>query len=230
MAKPREVTMSTTDVVPHTHRDHNVWKGVFYPETDGLPMDNKAQADLMADLIFGFVRVLDGQPATIVGGNFAWYPVEGDPRICVAPDVTIIRDSNQPIVTTYHQFRMGGYVQLAIEIISNANTAAGMAEKRAFFDRYGAHEYWEYDPRRATLRIWARRNGQFVEALIPPTGYASSVGGVTVSVDDDGALCVRDPDGHRWLSMNGEYRTVAQRADELASRVAALEAELRARE
>src|SRR5204862_1645057 len=46
--------------------------------------------------------------------------------------------------------------QVVFEVLSPNNTGPEMARKRAFYERYGVEEYYEYDPDRGQLRGWQR--------------------------------------------------------------------------
>jgi len=62
---------------------------VVYPESDGKPMaDNLTQGCVIRKLVMGFDCLFADQPDVLVGGDFFWYPVEGDPKVVVAPDTT----------------------------------------------------------------------------------------------------------------------------------------------
>ena len=64
---------------------------VVYPDCDGAPMaDNPTQGRAIRFLVHGFERLFHGRPDVFVGGDFFWYPVEGQPTIVQAPDVTVI--------------------------------------------------------------------------------------------------------------------------------------------
>src|SRR5213076_1518458 len=52
--------------------------------------------------------------------------------------------------------------QVVFEVLSPNNTGPEMARKRAFYERYGVEEYYEYDPDRGQLRGWQRHGGQLV--------------------------------------------------------------------
>ena len=64
---------------------------VVYPESDGEPMaESWLQAEVIRMLVAGFIRLFAGHPGVVVGGDNFWYPVKGDPRTVVAPDVFVI--------------------------------------------------------------------------------------------------------------------------------------------
>ncbi|MEZ5271699.1 MAG: Uma2 family endonuclease [Ilumatobacteraceae bacterium] len=122
---------------------------VVYPESDGAPMaDNPTQGRAIRYLVHGFERLYHGRPDVFVGGDFFWYPVEGQPTIVQAPDVTVIAGLPGPIadrdMPSYRQWVYGGHVLLAVEVLSPSNTWRDMARRLAFYDT--ACEYWVFDP------------------------------------------------------------------------------------
>lgn len=219
---------------------------VVYPESDGAPMaDNPTQGRAIRYLVHGFERLYHGRPDVFVGGDFFWYPVEGQPTIVQAPDVTVIAGLPGPIadrdMPSYRQWVYGGHVLLAVEVLSPSNTWRDMARRLAFYDRYGVHEYWVFDPYEGVLQVYAREGGRLAlvggeEPVVCP------VTGVTATVVD-GRIHVTDPDGRVWLTpleeslrLEAEAQRAeaeaqradaeAQRADAAVAEVAALRAEL----
>ena len=78
-----------------------------------------------------------------------WYPVEGDNTTVLAPDVMVAFD--RPKVGkrrgSYRQWEEGGIApQVVFEVLSPGNDAREMQAKRAFYERHGADEYYEFDP------------------------------------------------------------------------------------
>ena len=55
---------------------------VIYPESDDQPMaENFLQSIVIRTLVAGFERLYAGRTDIIVGGDFFWYPVQGQPAI-----------------------------------------------------------------------------------------------------------------------------------------------------
>lgn len=173
---------------------------IVYPESDGKPMaDSQQQARVIRRLVAGFERVFADRQDVLVGGDFFWYPVEGDPEIVAAPDVTILfgvdKDDDLP---NSQPWVYGGSIALAVEVMSSSNTWREMTKKRMIYDRYGVPQYWAFDPETAVLEVWRRtEDGGLVAVADPASGYVSPLGDVCMSVED-GDLVVRDPDGRVW--------------------------------
>ena len=63
---------------------------IVYPDSDGRPMaDNTLQFRWIVTIKEGLDWVFQGQPQVFVAGDLLWYPVEGKPTICQAPDVLV---------------------------------------------------------------------------------------------------------------------------------------------
>jgi hypothetical protein len=198
-------------------------------------------------LVAGFERLFAGRSDMIVGGDFFWYPVKGQPSTVVAADAMVIVALPQPVdlfsIGSYRQWEHGGHPALAVEVLSPSNTWTEMARKRRFYDEHGVDEYWVFEPRDATFEVWVREAGRLAMAADPTSGWVSPATGVHVRVDGSD-LIVHDPDGRRrWLTPAQEAARAdseaaradseaaradseAARADELAAQVAVLQARL----
>ena len=65
--------------------------GVVYPECDGQPIaENTLQFRWIVTIKEGLEAVFRDRQDVFIAGDLFWYPVEGDPKIRVAPDVMIV--------------------------------------------------------------------------------------------------------------------------------------------
>jgi hypothetical protein len=63
---------------------------IIYPDSDGQPMaDNPLQFRWIVTIKEGTERAYRHRADIFVAGDMLWYPVEGHPEICQAPDVLI---------------------------------------------------------------------------------------------------------------------------------------------
>lgn len=207
---------------------------VIYPESDDQPMaENFLQSIVIRTLVLGFERIYAGRTDVIVGGDFFWYPVKGDPSTVVAADAMVIVQVPEPLdiftIGSYRQWEHGGHPTLAVEVLSPSNSWAEMARKRRFYDRHGVDEYWVFDPRDGTLEVWVRDGEHLTEVPDPAGGWVSPTTGVHVHVDGT-ELVVHDLDGRRrWLTpaQEGERGDAeSARAEAESARAAELEARL----
>lgn len=178
-----------------------VFGDVIYPESDGKPMaDNLTQSRVIRTLVMGFERLYAHDSNVLVGGDFFWYPVKGEPKIVVAPDVMVVRGTPKVELRSYRQFEHGGQPALAVEVLSHNNTWAEMARKHTFYQRHGVLEYWVFDPLDGALQVFLREGDEFVSLDNPAGGFVSPTTGVQVHVEGVD-LVVHDPEGGRqWLT------------------------------
>jgi len=101
---------------------------IIYPDSDGKPMaDNTLQADAMT-IIYNNLRALyANDPNVFVAIDLLWYPVEGNPRIRVAPDVLVALGRPKGHRGSYKQWEEGGVApQVVFEVLSPGNRKAAM--------------------------------------------------------------------------------------------------------
>ena len=82
-----------------------------------------------------------------IAGDLLWYPVEGDNKICQAPDAMVVFGRPKGDRGSYKQWLENQIApQVVFEIISPGNTKAEMRRKWQFYQRFGVEEYYLYDP------------------------------------------------------------------------------------
>lgn len=133
----------------------------IYPDTDGNPMADNSEHFRRIMTIQGNLDLLyQSDPAVLVVGDMLWYPVKGRNDIRQAPDVMVIFGVPKGDRGSYQQWQEGDIApQVVFEIRSPGNTQAELDHKFDFYNRYGAQEYYLYDPERGRLRGWERRWG-----------------------------------------------------------------------
>ena len=193
-----------------------------YPEEDGQRMAENTRQYCWIQTIVGGLRVLfRDDPDVFVAGDLLWYPVEGHPEICTAPDALVVFGRPKGDRGSYLQFLEGDIPpQVTFEVLSPKNTAAEMARKRAFYERYGVDEYYEYDPDRGSIRGWLRQGSAF-EEVAEMRGWISPRLGVRFGLDGD-ELRLTAPDGQVFV----DYVELAEQRDADRQRAEAAEAEL----
>jgi Uma2 family endonuclease len=197
-----------------------------YPESDGQPMaDNTKQWRYIATIV-GELRVqyLD-RPDVFVAGDLLWYPVEGRPEICRAPDALVAFGRPKGDRGSYLQWLEGGVTpQVVFEVLSPKNTAAEMAAKQAWYDHYGVQEYYEIDPgdpddlrKPVGLRGWmrGRGHGARLEPIGEMRGWVSPLLGVRFEIEGSDVVLYH-PNGRRFLS-HAEAAAERDQAQELAA-------------
>ncbi|MFM9960234.1 MAG: Uma2 family endonuclease [Planctomycetaceae bacterium] len=137
---------------------------IEYPDSDGLPMsDNTLQWFWMVLIKEGLERLFLNDPNVFVAGNLLWYPVEGDNRLRIGPDVMVAFGRPKGYRGSYQQWREGNQPpQVVFEVVSPCNTLADILEKGDFYETYGVEEYYIFDPIRGTLRGYQRQESAWV--------------------------------------------------------------------
>ena len=195
---------------------------IFYPSSDGEPIaENTVQFDWIALLKWN-IEVMFGDRADVfvAADNFI-YPVEGDPKIRLAPDVYIAfgrPKGDRPSYRVWEEGRI--FPQVIFEVLSPSNRLAEMQKKQEFYERYGVEEYYVLQPDgEMALEGW-RRSGAELQPI--PTGdmldFVSPRLGVHF-VTRDGVVEVYGPDGKLWdtpLGMIVEAHNLVDRAEDRA--------------
>ena len=173
---------------------------VTYPQSDGNPMaDNTKQFRWIVTIQGGLDALFRDQPDIFVAGDLLWYPVEGHPEICTAPDAMVVFGRPKGDRGSYLQWEEGGIPpQVVFEILSPGNTIAAMTRKFRFYDRHGVEEYYLYDPDTGELSGWQRQE-QHLEEIASMTGWISPRLGIRFELEHD-MLQLYQPDGSPFVT------------------------------
>jgi Uma2 family endonuclease len=185
---------------------------IIYPESDGKPIaDNTKQFRWIVTIEGGLEALFRNDPNVFVAGDLLWYPVEGRPDICTAPDALVAFGRPKGDRPSYLQWKEEGIPpQVVFEVLSPGNTAAELRRKLEFYDRYGVEEYYIYDPDRGRLSGWLRGGNARLEAIDSMQGWVSPRLGVRFELEA-GDLHLYRPDGERFASY---VDLIAQREQE----------------
>lgn len=191
---------------------------VVYPDSDGKPMaENTKQFEWIVTLQSGFATLYRDDPNVFVAGDLLWYPVEGNPKVRIAPDVLIAIGRPKGHRGSYQQWREGGIApQLVMEVLSPCNTIMEMIDKCFFYQQYGVSEVYIYNPDNGDFSGRVRIGG-LLEHIPDVAGWTSPLTGVRFEVDVAGNLVCTRPDGTRFES----YETLSRRADSERARAEA---------
>ncbi len=172
---------------------------IFYPESDGLPMsDNTLQFAWIVVLYGNLAAIFRDRPDVFVSGNQNWYPVEGHPEICVAPDVYVVFGRPKGHRGSYRQWEEDNIpMTVVFEVLSPSNTVPEMADKLAFYEEHGVEEYYVYDPDHDRLLVYVRQ-GETLKGVRPVAGFVSPRLGIRFDTSGP-ELVVRYPDGRPFL-------------------------------
>jgi Uma2 family endonuclease len=173
---------------------------VVYPESDGRPMaENTKQFRWIVTIQGGLDAVFRHDPSVFVAGDLFWYPVEGDNKTCVAPDIFVVFGRPKGDRRSYLQWQEENIApQVLFEIHSPGNRAGELTAKFSFYERYGGEEYYLYDPDTGALDGWIRV-GNYLEKVPEMNGWVSPRLKVRFEIVDD-ELRLFGPDGKRFLT------------------------------
>ena len=150
------------------------------------------------------------RPDVFVAGDLLWYPVEGKPEICIAPDAMVAFGRPKGERGSYKQWEEGGVApQVVCEVLSPDNRVIEMEHKLLFYEQDGVQEYYIYDPDYSEL-FGRRRVEERLKAIPDMNGWISPLLGVRFDLGG-GEPMLFGPDGRPFLS----FQEIAQERDRL---------------
>jgi len=175
---------------------------IHYPDSDGQPMaDNTLQFQWIVLIKENLATLFREREDVFVAGDLLWYPVEGHPKTCRAPDTMVVFGRPKGHRGSYKQWEEDGIApQVVFEIRSPANGFKEMLDKLKFYTAHGVEEYYTYDPdpERNDLTGFLRREQQ-LEPIDEMNGWVSPRLGIRF--DTSGAeLRIFAPDGTPFRS------------------------------
>ncbi len=146
-----------------------------YPESDGKPMaDNTKQFDYIVTIKENIGILYKDDPNVFIAGDLFWYPVEGNNKLCLAPDVLVAFGRPKGYRGSYLQWQEDNIApQIVFEILSPSNKKAEMDKKFAFYERYEVEEYYLYDPDKGQLKGWLYQDKGLTKIIEPMSGWIS---------------------------------------------------------
>ncbi|MEQ8995279.1 MAG: Uma2 family endonuclease [Coleofasciculus sp. B1-GNL1-01] len=202
---------------------------IIYPDSDGQPMaDNTKQFRWIVTVKENIEILFAANADVFVAGDLLWYPIQGKPKTCQAPDVMVVFGRPKGDRGSYQQWREDNIVpQVVFEILSPGNRAKKMAEKLLFYQRYGVEEYYIYDPDDIEL-TGLLRSGEWLDPIEDMNGWVSPRLGIRFELTPD-TLVIYRPDGQRFLTpveLDHLREQERQRAEEERQRAEDAMAEL----
>ncbi len=189
---------------------------IIYPDCDGQPMsDNTLQFSWIVKIKENLEILFANDPDVFVAGDLLWYPVQGDNNIKRAPDAMAVFGRPKGYRGSYQQWLEDNIApQVVFEILSPGNRLAEMTAKFEFYDRYGAEEYYIYDPvseaspggNRIDFTGWLRQAGR-LQGITNISGWVSPRLGVRFELNEE--LEIYTPAGELFLSP----LEISQKAD-----------------
>jgi len=197
-------------------------KDIIYPDSDGQPMaDNTKQFELIVLIKKNLDLLFINEPNVFVAGDLLWYPIEGDNKNRIAPDVMVILGRPKGDRGSYQQWKEDNIPpQVVFEILSPGNTVKEMVRKYKFYEHYGVEEYYLYDPERHELTGWLR-SGSELQEIDEMVGWVSPRLGIRFELSA-GKLQIYRPDGQQFVT----YVELAQQKEQAQQRAEQAEAQL----
>ncbi|UBF27698.1 Uma2 family endonuclease [Kovacikia minuta CCNUW1] len=183
---------------------------IFYPDSDGKPIaDNTKQFRWIVVIQQNLEWLFADNPDVFVAGDLLWYPIEGNNKICNAPDVLVAFGRPKGDRGSYKQWEENNVApQVVFEILSPSNRPTEMDKKLLFYDRHGVEEYYLYDPDTNELEGWLRIEG-YLDLIESIADYVSPRLGIRFDRSGE-ELQIYRPDGDRFLS----YTEIARRLEQ----------------
>lgn len=187
---------------------------VIYPDSDGRPIaDNTKQFRWIVAIQQNLDWLFADDPDVFVAGDLLWYPVEGNNKTRVAPDVMVVIGRPKGDRGSYQQWKENNLPpQVVFEILSPGNTRAEMNRTLLFYNHFGVDEYYLYDPDGNVLSGWIRRD-DFLDVIDPIENWTSPTLNIRFALSGD-ELQIFRPDEQRFLS----YAEIAEQAEEQRQR------------
>jgi Uma2 family endonuclease len=171
--------------------------------------DNTMQFELIVLIKKNLDVLFANDPNVFVAGDLLWYPIEGDNKTKIAPDVMVVFGRPKGDRGSYQQWQEDNIPpQVVFEILSPGNSLKEMAKKLQFYDRYGVEEYYLYDPDKVDLTGWLRSEDG-LEVIEEMAGWVSPRLGIRFELAE-GELVIYRPNGERFAN----YLELAQRVEQ----------------
>ena len=211
---------------------------IIYPDSDGKPMaDNTKQFRWIVTIKENLECLFADNDHVFIAGDLLWYPVEGDNKICQAPDAMVVFGRPKGDRGSYKQWLENQIApQVVFEILSPGNNKAEMRRKWQFYQRFGVEEYYLYDPDANYLQGWWRRGDQ-LEMIAAIDNWQSPRLQIRFQLESP-QLAIFYPDGSRFLTTleikqkaelaEQQAQQERQRAELAEAKLARIEAQLQA--
>lgn len=178
---------------------------VFYPDTDGQPMaENTLQYEWITIIKQGLEAAFLNRDDIFIAGDLFWYPIEGDNKTRLAPDVLVALGRPKGHRRSYMQWREGNMApQVVFEVLSPGNRHSEMMQKFKFYEDHGVLEYYIYDPDHFTFNGHIRKDiqGKLVDLSEDKLGnWQSPLLGISFHWDGESDLLIKDQQGKRFLT------------------------------
>ena len=202
---------------------------IVYPDSDGKPMaDNTLQA-LWIIMLYNNLRGIVDLDEVFIAADHLWYPIEGDPKTRIAPDVMVVLGRPDGYRGSYKQWLEEGMApQVVFEVLSPSNTQEEMLQKLNFYEKFGVEEFIILDPEKGGFVAYVRKEGKMEQDTIQGKGWISPTLGVQFDIKG-GKLLAKHQDGSPFKTfsqLKNEQEELKTEKEELKSENQAARAEI----
>jgi Uma2 family endonuclease len=195
---------------------------IIYSDSDGKPMaDNTLQFRWITTIKTNLDWLFADNPQVFVAGDLLWYPIEGDNKKRIAPDVMVVFEREKGERGSYQQWKEDNIPpQVVFEILSPGNTTKEMYGKLLFYQNHGVEEYYIYDPDMNDLTGFVRQDN-ILEMIEDIDGWKSPRLGIRFQLSQP-ELNIYYPNGDKFSTYNEEKQKVLaekQRADKFEAKL-----------
>lgn len=197
----------------------------MYPASDGERIaEHTLQFEWISTLWVNLSMLFASRDDVFVAADNLIYPVEGDNRTREAPDAYVALGRPRGHRDNFRVWEEGGlFPQVVFEVRPPAASSDVMARKFDFYDRYGAVEYYDYDPFENRLTAHGRATGGRLVRLAPSVQFVSPLLGIRFETGPE-QLAIYHPSGEPFRTFSEWIRvTDSRRAAEEARRAAEAE-------
>jgi Uma2 family endonuclease len=170
---------------------------IIYPDSDGKPMaDNTKQFRWIVTIKENLEILFASRDDVFVAGDLLWYPVQGNNKICQAPDVGRPKCDRG----SYKQWEENNIPpQVVFEILSPGNRTKEMLNKLFFYQSYGVEEYYIYNPDTVDLTGLLRSEEGKLEVIQEINNWVSPRLEIRFEITET-TLEIYRPDGQKFLT------------------------------
>jgi Uma2 family endonuclease len=174
---------------------------IIYPDSDGKPMaDNTKQFRWIVTIKENLEILFASRDDVFVAGDLLWYPVQGNNKICQAPDVLVVFGRPKCDRGSYKQWEENNIPpQVVFEILSPGNRTKEMLNKLFFYQSYGVEEYYIYNPDTVDLTGLLRSEEGKLEVIQEINNWVSPRLEIRFEITET-TLEIYRPDGQKFLT------------------------------
>lgn len=193
---------------------------ITYPDSDGQPVaDNTKQLRCITTIQGGLDALFKNNTDVFVAGDLLWYPVEGDNKTRLAPDILVVFGRPKGDRGSYQQWREDNIPpHVVFEVLSPGNRVGEMLKKLRFYEDYGVEEYYMCVPDHVDLTGWLR--GNKLNDIVSIAGWVSPLLGIRFELGSE--LEIYRPDGQKFLTyveLERERELAQSKVERLAERL-----------